>query len=140
METFAQRNGKVIIGGLMVAILALALIGLQQRFDEGDNERAIALLMSKTPGSAWSVVEELNVRAGKQAPQCQPRIVSSFAGTLDVHCLAGSATYRFGVDLVRKTVNPLDPPTRELIATVSARNGGVVDGGSSPLPPPAVTP
>lgn len=107
----------------MIAILALTLIYLQQQFDQGDERRAVELLLSKAPGAKWSVADELNARAGTSTPQCAPRIVSSFAGTLEVSCSAGAPQpYRFSVDLVRKTVQPRDPPTRELMEAVEAKN------------------
>ena len=86
---------------MRVAILAMTLIFLQQQFDQGDLNRAIALLMSKPPGAHWSVAEELNARAGAGGtPQCEPKLVSSFAGTLQVTCAAGpKGPYLFSIDL-----------------------------------------
>ena len=126
-----EQRGKLVIGGLMIGILAMALIFLQQQFDQGDLNRAITLLMSKPPGAEWSVAEELNARAGQGAPQCEPKILSSFAGTLEVECFAGpSAPYRFSVDLVQKAVRPLDLHTQELMGKVQDRTQGASpDGG-----------
>ena len=131
MALGVEQRGKLVIGGLMVAILAMALIFLQQQFDQGDLNRAIALLMSKPPGTRWSVAEELNQRAGQRAPQCEPKILSSFAGTLEVSCFAGpTAPYRFSVDLVQKTVRPVDLHTPELMEGVAQRNAGPLDAGT----------
>lgn len=136
--SFEQR-GKIVIGVLMIAVLALTLIFLQQQFDQGDHTRAVELLMSKPPGAQWSIAEELDARAGTASPECQPKIVSSFAGTLEVRCTTGpEGTYRFAIDLVRKTVLPLDERTRSLIATVQAKMQPSVDGGPSPLAPGAL--
>ena len=131
-----EKRGKFLVGGLMVAILAFTLIYLQGQFDKGDLDRAINLLMSKPPGSSWSVAEELNERSGPGLdPQCEPRILSSFAGTMEVTCSAG-ATYKFAIDLVRKTVQPVDEPTRELISAVQVRNQAIPSDAGAPLPSP----
>src|SRR5690349_8892686 len=104
----------------MIASLALMLIFLQQQFDRGDYNKAIDLLSSKSPGAHWSVAEELVLRAGSFKSDCQPRLISSFQGTLEVTCSVGEPTpYRFHVDLVRRQVVPMDAHTRELVETVA---------------------
>ena len=115
----------------MIAILALSLIMLQQRFDKGDYDRAILMLADKRPGDRWSVNQELNERAGSSPYACAPLLISSFRGTLEVTCPLGKAgTYRFAVDLVRKVVEPLDDATRELMQTVQSKNlRSSADGG-----------
>ena len=118
-----ERRGKMVIGAIMVAILAFTLIALQSQFDQGDNRRAVELLLSKPPGDRWSVAEELNARAGAEHPTCTPKIVSSFAGTMEVNCSAGPPpAYLFEVDLVRKTVRPGNEQATELMKAVAARN------------------
>jgi hypothetical protein len=125
-----ERRGKLIVGGLMLAILGFTLLALQQRFDQGDYERAVAMLAAKAPGEHWSVNEELVQRAGKDPVECQPRLLSSFRGTLEVSCQAGAASsYRFAVDLVRKRVTGQNPPAEELLRAVAARNSHPADGG-----------
>jgi hypothetical protein len=126
-----ESRGKLVIGGLMVAILAFALIFLQQQFDQGDQNRAVELLMARPPGAPWSIAQELDARAGKEPPQCAPKIVSSFAGTMEVICSAGGTSYRFSIDLVRKVVQPVDPPTKELMEAVAAKNAAAVDAGTA---------
>ena len=126
-----ERRGKLVIGALMIAILALSLIFLQQRFDSGDYERAILMLAHKAPADRWSINEELVLRSKAQAVECEPKMISSFRGTLEVTCRLGQAgTYRFAVDLVRKRVEPLDVPSRALMETVQTKaRGEEPDGG-----------
>jgi hypothetical protein len=118
-----ERRGKLIVGGLMLAILAFTLIALQQRFDQGDYEKAIQMLAAKAPGERRSVNEEIVQRAGKDAVECQPRLLSSFRGTLEVTCHAGAqGAYRFEVDLVRKRVTAEDARSQEVLDAVAQRN------------------
>jgi len=113
----------MIVGGLMIAILALTLLALQQRFDQGDYERAVALLAAKAPGQAWSVNQELVQRAAADVVECQPQMESSIRGTLEVTCRLGKGEpYRFHVDLVRQQVQATDEHSRELLAAVAAKN------------------
>lgn len=123
----------MVVGALMIAILALTLIFLQQRFDQSDLDKAVAMLAEK-PDGGWSVAEELDARGGASSAICSPRIVSSFRGTLEVSCTAGaSEPYRFGVDLVRHTVKPLNAQAEELLQAVERRNaGGAPDSGVGP--------
>jgi hypothetical protein len=118
-----ERRGKLVVGGIMVLILGFTLIALQTQFDQGDNRRAVELLMSKPPGDRWSVAEELNARAGAEHPTCTPSILSSFAGTMEVTCAAGPPPpYVFEVDLVRKSVRPGNEQATALMRSVAARN------------------
>ncbi len=130
MQPGLQNRGKLVIGALMVATLALMLIFLQQQFDQGDQNRAIALLMDRPPGANWSIAQELDLRAGEQAPECTPKIVSSFAGTIEVSCSAETAAYRFNIDLVRKRVRPVDAATQGLVDSVAAKNAQALDAGA----------
>jgi len=114
---------SLVVGALMIGILGLTLTLLQQRFDQGDYERAILLLAAKAPTDQVSINEEMVRRAGATPVECQPRLLSSFRGTLEVTCRTGkSEPYRFEVDLVRKAVQPQDAATRELMDAVAARN------------------
>jgi hypothetical protein len=114
----------MVVGALMISILALMLVLLQQQFNESDRRKAVAVLGSKAPGKQWSVGEELVNRAGSAAPDCQSKILSSFRGTLEVVCTAGPGQpYRFAVDLVRNTVQPLDARTQELLDSVKKKGG-----------------
>jgi hypothetical protein len=118
-----ERRGKLIVGGLMLAILAFTLIALQQRFDQGDYEKAIQMLAAKAPGELRSINEEIVERAGKEPVECQPRLLSSFRGTLQVTCRAGSlGSYRFEVDLVRKRITAEDARSQEILDAVAHRN------------------
>jgi hypothetical protein len=124
----------------MLASLGLMLVYLQQQFDKGDYNRAIEMVSSREPGAQWSVLQEMVSRAGSGSPNCEPKLISSFQGTLEVSCLAdGALPYRFAVDLVRKSVTPMDERTRELVAAakqkaLTAQDAGVdgspVDAGS----------
>jgi hypothetical protein len=112
-----ERRNKMIIGTLMIAILALSILALQQRFDQSDYEKAIRMLAVKAPGQQRSIAEELAQRAGNGPADCQPRMLSSFRGTLEVTCHTGNAEpYHFNIDLVRKTVEPADARSREFMA------------------------
>ena len=141
METFSlERRNKLVIGALMVAILALMLVLLQQQFNQGDYRRALELLAARQPGSSWSIGQELVARSKRGAPDCRPRLISSFKGTLEVTCDTGEGRpYQFEIDLVRQSVRPLNPEAREVIEAVSAKNRGL-DAGSIPAglaqPPP----
>src|SRR5258708_6830027 len=116
----------------MVAILALMLVLLQQQFNQGDYRRALELLAARQPGSSWSIGQELLARSKRGAPDCRPKLVSSFRGTLEVTCDTGDGrTYQFEVDLVRQSVRPLNADAGELIEAVSAKNRGL-DAGSIP--------
>ena len=107
----------------MVAILAFSLLALQNKFDEGDLRRAIEMLAQKAPGASWSVAQELDWRSGATLAQCEPRLLSSFAGTLEITCRAGATPpYRFWVDLVRRTLTPQDAHAKELLEVVTAKN------------------
>ena len=107
----------------MIAILAFTLLALQQRFDQGDYERAVALLAVKGPKDRWSINQELVQRAGTDTVDCQPQMESSFRGTLEVTCRTGKVEpYRFHVDLVRQRVEATDAHSRELLEAVAARN------------------
>jgi hypothetical protein len=115
----------------MILILALTLTFLQQRFDQGDYERAVAMLAAKHPGQRWSITEELVQRGHTGAVDCQPRLLSSFRGTLEVTCRTGEdEPYRFQVDLVRKQVDAQDARTRQLLDAVAARNAPTPDAGA----------
>jgi len=79
-------------------------------------------------------------RSKRGAPDCRPRLISSFKGTLEVTCDTGEGRpYQFEIDLVRQSVRPLNPEAREVIEALSAKNRGL-DGGSAPAvlgePPP----
>lgn|GEM_PF-2226185 len=134
METFSlERRNKLVIGALMVAILALMLILLQQQFNQGDYRRALELLAARQPGTSWSIGQELVTRSKRGVPDCRPRLISSFKGTLEVTCDTGEGRpYQFEIDLVRQSVRPLNPEAGELIETVAAKNGGL-DGGTAPV-------
>lgn len=107
----------------MIAILALMLVGLQQQFDQGDYRRALELITARAPGAKWSIGQELVERAKGAPPDCQPKLVSSFRGTLRVTCSTGEqARYRFDVDLVRHSVQPADAAARSLMAAVDEKN------------------
>jgi len=109
----------MVIGALMVAILAFMLLLLQQQFNQADERRAVALVGAAPAGPSRSLGEELAARAGERPLDCKAKILSSFRGTLEVACRTGDSTaepYRFAVDLVRKTVSPLDSRARGLIA------------------------
>ncbi len=124
-------RAKWIVGALMIAFLVFTLVLLQRRYDESDLRKSVELLMAKPPGAHWSVADELNQRSGSAPPTCQPRLVSSFAGTLEVRCnTGGESTYRFSVDLVRKAIQPLDEPTRALMQQVVIRNHSLSDAGT----------
>jgi hypothetical protein len=137
LETFSlERRNKLVIGALMVAILALMLVLLQQQFNQGDYRRGLELLAARQPGSSWSIGQELLARSKRGAPDCRPKLVSSFKGTLEVTCDTGDGrTYQFEVDLVRKSVRPLNGDAREVIEAVAATNRAL-DGGSIPASHP----
>jgi len=138
LETFSlERRNKLVIGALMVAILALMLVLLQQQFNQGDYRRALELFAARQPGSRWSIAQELLARSKRGPPDCRPRLVSSFKGTVEVTCdgTDDGRTYQFEVDLVRKSVHPLNNDAREVIEAVSATNRAL-DGGSIPASHP----
>ena len=137
METFSlDRRNKLVIGALMIAILALMLVLLQQQFNQGDYRRALELLAARQPGSSWSVAQELVERTKRGAPDCRPKLVSSFKGTLEVTCDTGEGRpYQFEVDLVRQSVRPLNPVAQELTEAVSAKNRAS-DAGIVPVSRP----
>src|SRR3954468_1098662 len=115
----------------MVGILVLALVALQQQFDQGDYQRAMEMLGARPPGAAWSIGQELVARARGGTPDCKPQLVSSFAGTLEITCLTGEKEpYRFSVDLVRHLLLPADARTRELVETVDRRSRAPADAGA----------
>lgn len=124
MQSFSlERRSKIILGGLMIAILALMLVGLQQQFDQGDYRRALELIAARDPGATWSIGQELVERSKGSAPDCRPKLLSSFRGTLQVTCSTGEQTpYKFDVDLIRRTVCPADAAARSLVEAVEARN------------------
>ena len=112
----------MMIGVLMIAILGLMLVLLQQQFNQGDYRRAIELVASPQPGSKWSIGRELVERSKGGSPDCQPRLISSFRGTLEVTCYTGdSQPYRFEVDLVRRSVSPVNPAAKELVKSVEEK-------------------
>ena len=128
MQPNLERRGKLIVGAIMIGILALSITALQQRFDEGDFARAIAMLAAK-PDGGRSINEEMVSRAGTAAVGCDPQLLSSLRGTLEVTCQAGDQRYRFKVDLVRKRLEAEDPKTQGLVDAVAAQNGVGPDGG-----------
>lgn len=106
----------------MIGILGLTLILLQQQFNEGDHRKAVQLLGSRD-GGQWSIGQELVARSKNGSPDCQSKILSSFRGTLEVICSTGEPRpYRFHVDLVRRSIEPADEPTRRLMAEVDQKN------------------
>jgi len=120
-----QRRNKLIIGGAMVAILALMLVALQQQFNEGDYRRALELIAARDPAGKWSIGQELMERAKNAAPDCRPKLMSAFRGTVEITCSTGErAPYKFDVDLVRRSVRPLDAAARSLVETVAKKNEG----------------
>ena len=109
----------------MVAILALMLVALQQQFNEGDYRRALELIAARDPAGKWSIGQELMERAKNAAPDCRPKLISGFRGTVEITCSTGEHTpYRFEVDLVRRSVRPLDAAARSLVETVAKKNEG----------------
>jgi len=118
-----EKRGKIFVGALMIGILGLTLILLQQQFNEGDHRKAVQLLGSRDGGAQWSIGQELVARSKNGPPDCQSKILSSFRGTLEVICSTGEPQpYRFRVDLVRRSIEPLDEPTRRLMAEVDQEN------------------
>jgi hypothetical protein len=116
----------MVVGGLMIAILALMLIFLQQQFNQGDYRRALELVAAPKPGEKWSIVQELTERSKDGAPDCRPKLVSSFRGIVEVTCYAGQPSpYRFEVDLVRRSVQPTDAASRELMEAAQAKNRAI---------------
>lgn len=131
MEGPAEKRGKWLIGAMMIAILALALIMLQQQFDEGDHKFALEMLSFKRPGDTWSLGQELLFRSGQRTPNCAAKLLSSFRGTLEVTCsLPSGQRYHFNVDRVRKSIEPADTDTAELFEVVRGKNVSA-DGGHS---------
>jgi hypothetical protein len=127
-----ERRGKLLVGASMIVILGLTLTFLQQQFDRGDYEKAIRMFATQAPGQRWSINEEMVARGGSAAVNCdEPRLISSFRGTLEVVCRTQQPLpYRFRVDLVRKRVDAEDAHTQELLDTVAARNELPRDGGA----------
>lgn len=126
MQSFLlQRRNKFIIGGVLIAVLALMLVALQQQFNEGDYRRALELIAARHPAEKWSIGQELMERAKNAAPDCRPKLISAFRGTVEIICSTGErAPYRFEVDLVRRSVRPLDAAARSLVETVAKKNQG----------------
>jgi hypothetical protein len=117
-----ERRGKWVVALLMAASLVFALILLQQQFDEGDMRRAVEMLSVKQPQESRSIGEELIQRAGSKPLDCKAKLLSSFAGTLQVRCvIADEPPYLFNVDLVRKQVNPGNDVSSQLLASIRAQ-------------------
>lgn len=141
MPSFSlERRNKIILGGLLIAILGLMLVGLQQQFNEGDYRRALELIAARDPGAKWSIGQELSERAKSAPPDCRPKLVSSFRGTLEVTCSTGEGLpYKFEVDLVRRSVRPADPAARSLMEAVAQKNRALqadpAQRGSAEPPP-----
>lgn len=113
---------KLLIGALMVAWLVAMLTLLQDRYDDSDRRKAGELLALKQAGG-WSVQDELAARAAPALPSCESIITSSFAGTLEIQCIAvDGPPYRFGADLVRRQLRAMDPHTQTLLDAVAAKN------------------
>ena len=109
----------------MISILALMLVALQQQFNQGDYRRALELIAARDPAGKWSIGQELMERAKNAAPDCRPKLISSFRGTVEITCSTDErASYRFEVDLVRRSVRPLDAAARSLVETVAKKNEG----------------
>jgi len=110
-------------------MMALSVITLQRCFDESDRKKALQLLLS-SPAAGGTVHDALIAAAADGgAPTCnQPEIVSSCAGTLSVECAAGPGeSYRYAVDLVRRSVTPLNARARTLAVR---RDAGTGAGGA----------
>src|SRR5262249_33206800 len=109
----------------MIAILPLMLVALQQQFNEGDYRRALELIAARDPAGKWSIGQELMERAKDAAPDCRPKLMSTLRGAVEVTCSTGERTpYRFEVDLVSRSVRPLDAAARSLVETVAKKNDG----------------
>ncbi|MGQ0506554.1 MAG: hypothetical protein ACT4TC_14670 [Myxococcaceae bacterium] len=130
--TPVERRQKLVLGTVMVLILAFALILVQSQFDKGDDRRARELLASRAPNSQWWVGRELVERADGGAPSCESQMVSSCQGILQLTCNAGEPPpYVFSVDLVRSTVTPADPRTKELMEAITAKDAALrADAGT----------
>jgi hypothetical protein len=115
LETSLEKRRKFFIGVLMVLILAFTLVWIQQQFNQSDDRKAKALVGAAKTAQGGTVGEALVARSASGSPDCKSTITSSFAGTLEVTCRTDGETYRFAVDLVRKSVHPLDERTRALI-------------------------
>jgi hypothetical protein len=109
-------------------MMALSVVTLQRCFDEGDQKKAYQMVTS-FPVPGGTVQQALLANSNGGATYCSPpEIVSSCAGTLNVECFAGSTgPYRFSVDLIRKSVTPVNEAARHL-ALVSPDGGTGVDG------------
>lgn len=124
-----EKRRKLIVGIAMVAWLAVLLVSLNWKYEQGDFKKALEL-MHQPAGASWTVGQELVKRAGNVEPSCEYRMISSFAGTLELVCVAGpGAPYRFGADLVRHLLTANDERTRALMNDVAAENARRSDGG-----------
>jgi hypothetical protein len=120
----------------MVGILGLMLVLLQQQFNQGDYRRAMELIAAPQPGAKWSIGQELVERSKGGQPDCRPKLLSSFKGTLEVTCYTGEAQpYKFDVDLVRRAVTAINPAAQELVETVAEKNRALPPGPSGAGPP-----
>lgn len=99
----------------MVLVLAFTLVWIQQHFNQDDERKAIALVGAQKTAQGGTVGEALVARSASRSPDCKSTITSYFAGTLEVTCRTDGEVYRFAVDLIRKSVRPLDQPTRALM-------------------------
>lgn len=120
---------------LMTALMmALSIITLQRCFDESDRKKAYEMVRN-WPVAGGTIQQALLSLADGGATYCKPpELVSSCAGTLVVDCFAGDdESYRFSVDLVRRSVGPLNDRAQKVMA--AAADGGppagaaVTDGG-----------
>jgi hypothetical protein len=116
-----QMRGKWLASFLMVGVLVFALIWLQQRYDQSDHRRAIELLGPRAD-AGWWIGKELEARNRGAPPDCEATITSSLWGQVQVSCpISGEDAYRFQVDLIRKSVAPVDARTAELLSAVEQK-------------------
>lgn len=142
-----ERRRRYVIGGLMIAILVLALVLLQNAFDNGDRRRALEAVAGWQPVANGPLVRDLLLaKNGGAVPACDQKIESSFRGMMHVECEVGGdrQPFAFEVDLVRRAVTAADASTRERLeaaaraaipAPAAAPDGGspaTIDGGARP--------
>jgi hypothetical protein len=110
-----EKRRKYFVGALMVLVLAFTLVWIQQHFNQGDEQDAFALVGAQKASQGGTVGEVLVARSASGSPDCRSTFISYLDGTLEVTCRTDTEMYRFAVDLIHKSVRPLDERTSVLM-------------------------
>jgi len=120
------RGQRLLLAGMMLALLALAITTLQASFDAGDRRRALAALATTPAAGADGprLAAVLKERGHGAQPDCDAEVLSATRGITRVACAVPGDPqpwlFRWD-DLRRDRLVPEDETTRRRLEQAAAR-------------------